>query len=104
MSKKGFIVVGMLKDFMEEKGALFCGNECRKIIPFIADTLEHMRNEGATVIFLGDCHDKDDKEFTLFPPHCIINTEGAELIDELTLMPGEYFIQRHGIADFMVQT
>lgn len=100
MSKKGFIVVDMLKDFMEEKGVLFCGNECRKIIPFIADTLEHMRNEGATVIFLGDCHDKDDKEFTLFPPHCIMNTEGAELIDELTLMPGEYFITKTRYSGF----
>ena len=54
MSKKGLIVVDMLKDFMEEKGALFCGNECRKIIPFIVDTVKNMRSEGATIIFLGD--------------------------------------------------
>ncbi|HDH86917.1 MAG: cysteine hydrolase [Deltaproteobacteria bacterium] len=100
MRKKGFIVVDMLKDFMEEKGALFCGNECRKIIPFIAETLEHMRNEGATIIFLGDCHEKNDKEFALFAPHCIINTEGAELIDELTLMPGEYFITKKRYSGF----
>jgi len=100
MSKKGFVVVDMLKDFLEEKGALFCGKECRKIIPFITETLELMRNEGATVIFLGDCHDKDDKEFTLFPPHCIINTEGAELIDELTFMPGEYFITKTRYSGF----
>jgi len=100
MSKKGFIVVDMLKDFIKEKGALFCGNECRKIIPFIVDTLENMRDEGATVIFLGDCHDKDDKEFSLFPPHCVIDTEGAELIDELTLLPGEYFIKKTRYSGF----
>jgi len=100
MSKKGLIVVDMLKDFMEEKGALFCGNECRKIIPFIVDTIKNMRNEGATIIFLGDCHDKDDKEFTLFPPHCIINTEGAELIDELMFMPCEYFIKKTRYSGF----
>ncbi|GAH65238.1 unnamed protein product [marine sediment metagenome] len=51
VAKKGLIIVDMLKDFMEEKGALFCGNECRKIIPFVVDTLENMRNEGATIIF-----------------------------------------------------
>jgi len=100
MSKKGFIVVDMLKDFLEEKGSLFCGNECRKIIPFIAETLKYMRNEGATIIFLGDCHDKDDKEFALFPPHCIINTKGAELIDELAFMPGEYFITKKRYSGF----
>jgi nicotinamidase/pyrazinamidase len=100
MRKKGFIVVDMLKDFMEERGALFCGNECRKIIPFIVEILEHMRNEGATIIFLGDCHDKNDKEFALFPPHCIINTKGAELIDELRFMPGEYFIAKKRYSGF----
>jgi len=100
MSKKGFDVVDMLKDFLEEKGSLFCGNECRKIIPFIAETLEYMRNEEATIIFLGDCHEEDDKEFALFSPHCIINTWGAELINELTIMPGEYFITKTRYSGF----
>jgi len=100
VAKKGLIVVDMLKDFMEEKGALFCGNECRKIIPFVVDTLENMRNEGATIIFLGDCHDKDDKEFTVFPPHCIVNTEGAKLIDELKVVPGEYSIKKTRYSGF----
>ncbi len=100
MAKKGLIIVDMAKDFIEEKGALFCGDECRKIIPFVVETIENMRNEGATIIFLGDCHDKDDKEFTVFPPHCIINTEGAKLIDELRVMPGEYFIKKRRYSGF----
>ncbi len=94
MANKGLIIVDMLKDFMEEKGPLFCGSECRKTIPFIVDTLENMRREGATIVFLGDCHDKDDKEFALFPPHCIINTDGAKLINELKVMPDEYFMEK----------
>ena len=100
MAKKGLIVVDMLNDFMEEKGVLFCGNECRKIIPFVVDTLENMRNERAAIIFLGDCHDKDDKEFGIFPPHCIVDTEGAKLIDELKMMPGEYFIKKKRYSGF----
>lgn len=100
MAKKGLIVVDMLKDFIEEKGALFCGDECRKIIPFVVDTIEHMRNEGAAIIFLGDCHDKDDKEFALFPPHCIVDTEGAELIDDLKVVPGEYYIKKRRYSGF----
>ena len=100
MAKKGLIIVDMLKDFMEEKGVLFCGRECREIIPFVVDTLENMRKDRAAIIFLGDCHDKDDKEFNLFPPHCVINTEGAKLIDELTVMPGEYFIKKKRYSGF----
>ena len=100
MEKKGLIIVDMLKDFMEEKGALFCGDHCRMIISFVADILENMRNERAAIIFLGDCHEEDDKEFTLFPPHCIVNTEGAELIDELKALPGEYFINKTRYSGF----
>lgn len=100
MVRKGSIVVDMLKDFIEEKGALFCGNECRKIAPFVVDTVERMRNEGSTIIFLGDCHDKDDKEFQLFPPHCICDTEGAELIEELAVMPGDYFVNKTRYSGF----
>lgn len=100
MAKRGLIVIDMLKDFIDEKGALFCGNECRKIVPFIVNTVERMRKEGSTIIFLGDCHDKDDKEFQLFPPHCICSTEGAELIEELTVMPGDYFVNKTRYSGF----
>lgn len=100
MVRKGLIVTDMLKDFIEEKGALFCGNECRKIVAFVVDTVERMRNEGSTIIFLGDCHDKDDKEFQLFPPHCICDTEGAELIEELAVMPGDYFVNKTSYSGF----
>jgi nicotinamidase/pyrazinamidase len=98
--RKGLIVVDMLKDFIEEKGVLFCGSGCRRIVPFVVDTVERMRNEGSAIIFLGDCHDKDDKEFQLFPPHCICNTEGAELIEELTVMPGDYFVNKTRYSGF----
>ena len=100
MTQKALIIVDMLKDFMEEKGALFCGNECRGIIPFVVETVETMRRHGDVIIFLGDCHDEDDKEFDLFPPHCIVNSEGAELIDELKVMPGEYFINKRRYSGF----
>jgi nicotinamidase/pyrazinamidase len=100
MAQKALIVVDMLKDFMEQSGALFCGEECRRIIPFVVDTLEEMRKQNATVIFLGDCHEKDDKEFALFPPHCIVDTEGAELIHELTVLEGEHVIRKTRYSGF----
>jgi nicotinamidase/pyrazinamidase len=100
MATKALIVVDMLRDFMEEDGALFCGEECRKIIPFVVDTVQAMRKEGAIIIFLSDCHEKDDKEFDMFPPHCVIGTKGAELIDELTVLPGEHFIRKQRYSGF----
>jgi nicotinamidase/pyrazinamidase len=100
MVKKALIVVDMVKDFMEEDGALFCGKECREIIPFVVNTVEDMRKQGAAIIFIGDCHERDDREFEMFPPHCIVDTKGVELIDELVVLPGEHFIRKQRYSGF----
>jgi nicotinamidase-related amidase len=47
-----------------------------------------MQNEGAAIIYLADSHDPDDKEFQMFPPHCILGTEQSEIIPELSDYPG----------------
>ena len=61
------------------------------IIPNIVKLLE--RDEPSDrVILLGDCHDPDDKEFKMFPPHCVEGTEETKIIDEL-LIP---FIKARG--------
>ena len=39
MPKKALIVVDMLNDFIDEKGALYCGSTSREIIPFILERL-----------------------------------------------------------------
>jgi len=43
MSRKALIVVDMLNDFVDEKGALFCGQTARDIIPFIRSRVEAYR-------------------------------------------------------------
>ncbi len=54
------------------------------IIPNIVKLLENMETEDE-VILLGDCHDTDDREFQIFPPHCIKGTEETKIIDELSV-------------------
>ncbi len=74
------LVVDMLKGFLE-KGNLFCGEEARKIIPHVIDLLKSCQRE--KIIFICDNHDKHDREFQMFPPHCIKGTEESKVIDEL---------------------
>jgi len=83
MTNKALIVVDMLNDFIDEKGALFCGKTARDIIPFLRQKIEdyHIRNE--TVIYLQDAHDENDAEFEKFPRHCVAGTWGSEVIPEL---------------------
>lgn len=82
--KKILIVVDMLNDFIDEKGALFCGRQALQLIPFIRSRIDEYRASGDVVIFLRDSHDEDDLEFKRFPKHAIAGTWGSEIISELT--------------------
>jgi len=63
MSENALIVVDMLNDFVHEKGALYCGQPARDIIPFVKGRIEACRKSGDLVIYLQDSHAEDDKEF-----------------------------------------
>lgn len=80
---KALLIIDMLNDFMSEKGSLFCGHSCKKIIPFIRRKIEEFRKNKDLVIYLTDNHDENDIEFKLFPKHCVSGTKGAKVIEEL---------------------
>jgi nicotinamidase/pyrazinamidase len=77
------LVVDMLRGFCEEGYPLYVGGTIRQIIPKIRRLLEAEKAKGSRIIFLCDSHDPDDKEFEMFPPHCVRGTEEAEIIPEL---------------------
>ena len=52
MPKKALIIVDMLNDFVDEKGALYCGDTARSFIPFIKERLKAYRNRKDLVIYL----------------------------------------------------
>lgn len=82
MYKKVLIVVDMLKDFCQEGGALYFP-QSEGVKDYIKKRIDAYHEAGEPVIFLCDAHNKNDKEFALFPPHAIKDTEGAELIEGL---------------------
>ncbi len=81
--KRALLVIDVLVDFLEEGGALFCGKEALKIIPFVQKKISEVRADGGIIIYICDAHQKDDLEFKLFPQHCIEETNGAQIIKEL---------------------
>ena len=100
MSKKALIISDMLNDFVDEKGALYCGNTARSIIPFIQERLTSYRNRKDFVIYLQDSHDEDDKEFEKFPKHSVAGTWGCEVIPELSPLAGEKVIPKKRYSGF----
>ena len=77
------MIVDMLNDFVRESGALYCGDDAKKITQFIRKKIDECRSSGCKLIYICDSHDKDDKEFKMFKPHCVDGTFGAQVISEL---------------------
>jgi nicotinamidase-related amidase len=75
------IVVDVLNGFC--KVGNLASPRCRAAIPRIKDVIEERRREGDLLIFLADTHDLNDREFEVFPVHCVRGTEEAEVVAEL---------------------
>jgi len=77
-------------DFMRDKGALAVSDAY--IIEENLQTLtEFAHTKGVQIIFTGDWHTPDSSEFSsvpdykqTYPPHCLINTQGAAFIPATT--------------------
>lgn len=76
------IVVDMLNDFVNSTGSLYVKNS-EKIIEPIKNILDAARIIGAQVVYVCDWHEENDPEFENWPKHCVKNTWGSEIIDEL---------------------
>jgi len=100
MSQRAFVVVDMLRDFVDPDGVMYVGDDVRQIIPSIVDRLSVSRNRGDTVIFVCDNHLPDDAEFEMFPPHCVAGTPGSEVLPELEPMENELIIYKRRYSGF----
>lgn len=52
-------------------------------IPTMVRIVEEEHAAGTPIIFTKDTHVENDREFEVFPPHCIEGTEEHDLVEEL---------------------
>ncbi|MFB3788212.1 MAG: cysteine hydrolase family protein [bacterium] len=82
MGKKVLLICDMLNDFIQP-GAPLEVPGVRNIIPAIRREMEKARREGVPIIYVCDCHVASDPELSVWPPHAMKGTPGAEIIPEL---------------------
>src|SRR3972149_4392429 len=101
MPKKALLIIDMLNDFVLPGSPLEVP-DTRKIIPNIQREIAKARQEGNAVIYVCDTHDPNDKEFSKFnwPPHAVIGTQGAKVIDELKPQKGDIIIEKTSYSGF----
>lgn len=97
---KALLVIDMLKDFIDKGGALETGIAGRDIVPFVREKIDEFRKLDYPIIYIADNHERDDKEFHMFPPHCVKDTEGSKIIDELEVLEGDKIIKKRRYSAF----
>lgn len=98
--EKALIIIDMLNDFIDPKGALYCGPTCDAIVELIRRRSEAHRRRGGVVIYLQDSHRPDDAEFAKFPVHCVAGTWGSRIIESLTPFPSDIVLPKTRYSGF----
>ncbi len=82
---KTLVIIDMIRGFLEPGHPLYCGDKARSIIPNVVTRIReaNMPSSLAEIYFVYDSHSRRDKEFMLFPPHCIEGTHECECIAEI---------------------
>ncbi len=95
---EALIVVDMQKDFCYKDGALYIDG-VEKIFEPTRKVIDAARKK-MPVIFTQDWHRDDDVEFRIWPKHCVMNTRGAEIIDELGAREDDYYVKKRRYSAF----
>jgi nicotinamidase-related amidase len=99
--RRAVIVVDMLRGFLESGRPLDCGEAARAIIPAVRRIIEEEMARGAAILWVADNHAPDDREFAIFPPHCIRGTAEAEVIPALAdLVDGANLVPKTRYSGF----
>jgi nicotinamidase/pyrazinamidase len=96
---KALLIIDMLNDFVLDEAPLKVP-KIKRIIEPIKREIEKARSESYPVIYLCDCHDKNDREFKMFPPHALRNTEGSKIIKELKPQGNDIIVRKSTFSGF----
>jgi len=107
MEHPALLIIDMQNEFVED-GALLCVARAKAIIPKIQDVLWYFRSKNLPIFHILRVHRSDgaDVEITrqaLFKDHpfAVAGSHGAQEVEELTSLPGEYVIEKTRMSAFI---
>jgi nicotinamidase/pyrazinamidase len=93
------IVVDMLNGFCRQGN--LASPRCAEAIPRIRQIIRERQAQGDQLVFLADTHDPNDREFEVFPVHCVRGTPEADVVDELSpFLEGATLIRKRRYSGF----
>jgi nicotinamidase/pyrazinamidase len=95
MTNSLFWDVDTQTDFLSPQGKLYVPG-AEKIIPRLKQLTRYAANQGIPIVASADAHLETDPEFTQYPPHCVVGTEGQRKV-EGTLLAEHYTVPNRKI-------
>ncbi|MTI48613.1 MAG: cysteine hydrolase [Firmicutes bacterium] len=105
MARHAIVVIDMLNDFADPKGALYC-EAGKKITPNLQKLFKWVRernangNDDVQLVHIQEAHRKNDADFKVRPVHAVKGTWGSDFIKELYPEEGEYIVQKRRHSAF----
>ncbi|MCF6463062.1 cysteine hydrolase family protein [Clostridium sp. Cult1] len=105
MTRHAILVIDMLNDFANEKGALYCPGAAR-ITKNLQELLKWVRDRKAEgkddvqIVHIQEAHREDDADFRVRPRHAVRGTWGSDFIEELYPEKGEYIVPKRRHSGF----
>lgn len=105
MSRHAIVVIDMLNDFANPKGALYCEGG-RTIIPNLQKLFKWVRernangNDDVQIVHIQEAHRKNDADFKVRPVHAVKGTWGSDFIEELYPQGDEYIVPKRRHSSF----
>jgi nicotinamidase-related amidase len=96
---QALLVVDMLNDFVRPGAPLEVPGALR-IVPNIQRRIETARANNIPVLYVNDAHEAEDAEFTVWPPHAVKGTNGAEVVDDIAPHRGDAVIEKTSYSGF----
>ncbi|KHK01421.1 cysteine hydrolase family protein [Desulfovibrio sp. TomC] len=94
---KLFVIVDMLNDFIKPSGKLYFAKGQGVVDPIVR-LRAAFRAAGWPVLYVNDAHPEDSEEFASWPPHCVMGTWGARIVDELQAGPGDIVFHKDAMS------
>lgn len=93
------VVVDMQNDFVKEGGSLVVPAAI-ETVPTVRRLLGKARDAGVRIAYTQDTQVEDDPEFDIWPAHCLIDTWGWQIVDELAPQPGDLICRKNRYDGF----
>jgi nicotinamidase-related amidase len=97
--KSALIIVDMQNDFVKPGGGLLVPAAAESV-PNIHSLLSRARAARVRIAYTQDTAFPGDREFEIWPEHCLINTPGWQIIDELQPEQGDLICQKNRYDGF----